>query len=472
MSEYFDKEKFTGEAPPSRPQPPRRTGKHSQDDWEWLKWPLIIILFSMGLWPLAILAIAYFNRDKKKVKRVKHTDRETQERVERALRQAEERVAQARERVAREAGSTARSAATQETVERALRQAEQRVAQAREHIEREESSAAARESAEQKQETRKQAESKKTAAKTEKKPKEDKGIRALRIVGICLLAIGSIIAMEFAASTLQGNLALLEDLFAGLGFMAGGGVALGRSQYLAKMSRRTKRYILAIGTADSMRIEEIAKRVNRTVAQTQKELENLIEKGYLGDDAYIDHEKGCFVRFGATIEDTNVVTEVPKEAEEGYSGILRNLRTANDRIPDAKLSEQIERLEQISALIFKEVEAHPEKRDRIRTFFDYYLPTTQKLLDTYAEFDEMGVEGENLTQAKERIEQMMDAIVEGFEHQLDQLYKADAMDVVSDIKVMETMLSRDTASAAKDFGYATAKKPVDKDDLKPQQLEM
>ena len=96
----------------------------------------------------------------------------------------------------------------------------------------------------------------------------------------------------------------------------------------------------------------------------------------------------------------------------------------------------------------------------------------QKLLDTYAEFDEMGVEGENLTQAKERIEQMMDAIVEGFEHQLDQLYKADAMDVVSDIKVMETMLSRDTASAAKDFGYATAKKPNAKDELKPQQLEM
>ena len=67
---------------------------------------------------------------------------------------------------------------------------------------------------------------------------------------------------------------------------------------------------------------------------------------------------------------------------------------------------------------------------------------------------------------------MMDAIVEGFEHQLDQLYKADAMDVVSDIKVMETMLNRDTASAAKDFGYTTAKKPAEKDELKPQQFGM
>lgn len=440
MSEYFDKDKFTGDAPSSRPQPPQPR-KNPQEDWEWLKWPIIIILFSVGLWPLAIIAIAYFNRDKKKSRsrRAKTYDRDTQARVERALRQAEARVAQAREQVEREVN--ARPTAAQETA------------------------------AKKKQDTHKQAESKKPAAKHEKKSKEDKGILALRIVGICLLVIGAILTLDFSASTLQGNM-MLDQLFTGLGFLTGGGVSLARSQYLTKLSRRSKRYILAIGAADTMRIDEIAKRVNRTPAQAKKELENLIEKGYLGEDAYIDHEHGCFARFGATIEDSTVVTEVPKEAEEGYSGILRNLRLANDRIPDAELSGKIERLEQISALIFKEVEAHPEKRERIRTFFDYYLPTTQKLLDTYAEFDEMGVEGENLTNAKERIAQMMDAIVEGFEHQLDQLYSADAMDVVSDIKVMETMLNRDTASAAKDFGYATAKKPNAKDEIKPQQMEM
>ena len=187
MSEYFDKDKFTGEAPPSRPQPPRR--QKPKDDMEWLKWPLIIILFSLGLWPLAILAIAYFNRDKKKVKRGKYTDRDTQERVERALQQAEQRVAQARERVAQEAASTARPTAAQETA------------------------------AKKKQEAVKQAESKKTAEKAAEKSKEEKGILALRIVGICLLAMGSIIAMDFAASALQGYYTMLEDLFIGLGLM-------------------------------------------------------------------------------------------------------------------------------------------------------------------------------------------------------------------------------------------------------------
>ena len=161
----------------------------------------------------------------------------------------------------------------------------------------------------------------------------------------------------------------------------------------------------------------------------------------------------------------------PKEAEEGYSGILRNIRHANDRIADPELSRKIERIEQVTALIFREVEEHPEKRGRIHTFFDYYLPTTQKLLDTYAEFEETGVEGENLRQTKERIEQTMDMIVDGFEHQLDQLYSSDAMDVVSDIKVLEAMLNRDTASAAKDFGYPEPPRVRPKEDGKPDDMQ-
>lgn len=435
MSEYYDKEKFSGGT-----QPPRRQPQKNQEDWEWIKWPLIIILFSMGLWPLAIIAIAFFSRNKKKGRvKVKYSSRETEERVARALERAERQVAYAREQVERKAPSS--ESAKKETV-------------------RGESTSA------------RTADGKKSAVQQEKKKKEKTPGKALKIVGICLLVLGAILCMDAVPTLMEGYTYALETLFAGMGFLAGGGISLGRGEYLAKMSRRTKRYILAIGAADTMRIDEIAKRVNRTPSETKRELQKLIEKGYLGEDAYIDHEKGYFVRFGATVEERPVVTEVPKEAEEGYSGILRNLRTANDRIPDAELSSKIERLEQISALIFKEVEAHPEKRERIRTFFDYYLPTTQKLLDTYAEFDEMGVEGENMNQAKARIEEMMDSIVEGFEHQLDQLYSADAMDVVSDIKVMETMLNRDTASAARDFGYEKAKKPAEKDELKPQQLEM
>ncbi len=134
--------------------------------------------------------------------------------------------------------------------------------------------------------------------------------------------------------------------------------------------------------------------------------------------------------------------ETPKEVEEGYSGILRKIRRANDCIADPILSAKIDRLEEIAAKIFRAVEADPKKLGRIDTFLNYYLPTTQKLLDSYAEFEAKnpGVEGENLRQAKQRIEATMDSIIRGFEHQLDELYQSDALDVDSDIRVMETML--------------------------------
>ena len=123
-----------------------------------------------------------------------------------------------------------------------------------------------------------------------------------------------------------------------------------------------------------------------------------------------------------------------------------------DRIADEAISAKLDRMEQVSGRIFKLIEEDEAKRDAAGTFLNYYLPTTLKLLENYASFEEAGVSGENLSQAKAKIEKTMDSIVAGFEHQLDELYRTDAMDIDSDIRVMETMLRRDTASVADDFG--------------------
>ena len=204
--------------------------------------------------------------------------------------------------------------------------------------------------------------------------------------------------------------------------------------------------------------------------RVEKDLQKMIDKGYFGDEAYLNMELGYLFRSGQADADLKqkrrqeeaAAAPPPKETEEGCSGILRRIRRANDAIADPGLSAKIDRLETITAKIFRAVEEDPKKRDRIDTFLNYYLPTTQKLLDSYAEFEAAGVEGENLRQAKARIESTMDLIIKGFEHQLDELYKADAMDVDSDIRVMETMLERDTASVEKDFGlgeFAAEQKP-------------
>ena len=185
----------------------------------------------------------------------------------------------------------------------------------------------------------------------------------------------------------------------------------------------------------------------------------MIDKGYFGGQAYLNVELGYLFRSGdadAAWRRQQTEAQAPKEAESGYAVILQNIRRANDAIADPVLSAKIDRLEEISARIFKAVEEDPKKQSKIDTFLNYYLPTTQKLLDSYAQFEAAGVEGENLRQAKQRIEATMDSIVRGFEHQLDELYKTDALEIDSDIRVMETMLRRDTATVETDFGLGTA----------------
>ena len=79
----------------------------------------------------------------------------------------------------------------------------------------------------------------------------------------------------------------------------------------------------------------------------------------------------------------------------------------------------------------------------MRKFLDSYLPTVVKLLEAYAEMEAQGVEGENIRESKRRIEDAMDTLVTAFENQLDKLFESDALDLSTDIDVMERMLRAD-----------------------------
>ncbi len=122
---------------------------------------------------------------------------------------------------------------------------------------------------------------------------------------------------------------------------------------------------------------------------------------------------------------------------------VRQLRELNERIQDKKLSAQIDRLEQLSRAIFAKVAKNPEKLPQIRKFMSYYLPTTLKLLNAYAELAGQSVRGKNITATMRRIESIMDTIVQAFEKQLDSLFGDAALDISTDITVLEGMLERE-----------------------------
>lgn len=253
---------------------------------------------------------------------------------------------------------------------------------------------------------------------------------------------------------------LLRQIFYPVGMLAGGASLLLGSGVIKRRQRRFATYLRTAGQKQAVPLDYLARAADVSRRRVEKDINAMLEKGLWGDEAYIDMGSGMLFRsqdaasayFDAARRAKAEQESPVQTAPEGYAGILRQIRELNDRIADEALSAKLDRLEQLSGRIFKLVEENEEKRAAASTFLNYYLPTTLKLMENYANFEEAGVSGENLSQAKAKIEKTMDSIVAGFEHQLDALYRTDAMDIASDIQVMETMLRRDTASVADDFG--------------------
>ena len=155
--------------------------------------------------------------------------------------------------------------------------------------------------------------------------------------------------------------------------------------------------------------------------------------------------------------------ELDKMIDDGKKAISE-MKRLDDAIEDEKISRDIRRLETVCQGIFGQVKADPSKLPQIRRFMDYYLPTTLKLLNAYDRMDATGVAGENITGTKERVESIMGTIVSAFEKQLDSLFGADAMDISTDISVLETMLSREGLAGEKMEAETT--KNADGTDLK------
>ena len=128
-----------------------------------------------------------------------------------------------------------------------------------------------------------------------------------------------------------------------------------------------------------------------------------------------------------------------KERDRAVSEMHR----LNDSIEDPSISAQIDHLESTTKKIIAYVVDHPEKLPQIRRFLNYYLPTTLKLLNAYDRMDAVGVSGANIDGTMGKIETIMDTIVTAFDRQLDALFGDEALDISTDITVMEQMLARE-----------------------------
>ena len=123
--------------------------------------------------------------------------------------------------------------------------------------------------------------------------------------------------------------------------------------------------------------------------------------------------------------------------------IIRRLQVMNDAIEGEVVSEKLFKLEKLLHEIFTRVKEHPEEMPQMQKFMNYYLPTTLKLVEAYAEFDKVSEPGEEIISAKVEIEKTLDTINQAFAELLNKLFRASVFDVTTDAQVLQTMLAKE-----------------------------
>jgi len=133
------------------------------------------------------------------------------------------------------------------------------------------------------------------------------------------------------------------------------------------------------------------------------------------------------------------VDALVREGERALEEMGRLRRGIRDRAIEAKVEEIIE----ISGKIVRNVMEDPAHFQGVRRFLRYYLPTTIKLLHAYDRMDAQGIAGKNISGTMDRIEDMLDTMIAAYKKQLDALFAHKALDIETDIEVMEGFLKRE-----------------------------
>lgn len=301
------------------------------------------------------------------------------------------------------------------------------------------------------------------------------------------------IGLPFAAFNLLGAIALLASAEMG-GFIFFGVLAaifftLGWSGKQDEESiRKAHKVMQMAGGRDVISVEEVASALGESKEQTAKDLKEMIRRQNLSGTVYLDkdnttlmlspeayrqyqevmkqyeerkreensrrkppgrgraEERGDAAPSGegskAGTGTENLDPETRKVLQEGRAFIV-HIHQKNDEIPGEEMSAKLDRLERIMTRIFDQVEKDPKSAPDMRKLMSYYIPTTQKLIDTYASLDEQHIQGSNIDEAKKQIEDSVDAINDAFEKFLDSFFEATAWDVSTETAVLKSMMQQD-----------------------------
>ncbi len=295
----------------------------------------------------------------------------------------------------------------------------------------------------------------------------------LKTVGggiMTLTGVGGLLGSGLTAALVNGLGGAMSVLGVFSAALLGGGVWLLTSGIRSVMRvGRFEKYLKALGSKTHCELNQLARMVGKSPKFVRKELKGMIDDGMFleghldeeetslitSDDSYVHYlevkQKQAVQRQQEAVETKKQQDDAEEQKRDARvqevldrgNAFIRDIRACNDAIPGQEISDKISRMETLVRKIFDRVEEHPEVVPELKKLMDYYLPMTVKLLKAYADMDAQPVQGENIQNSKREIEATLDTLNTAFEKLLDSIFKTTALDVSSDISVLNTLLAQE-----------------------------
>ena len=128
------------------------------------------------------------------------------------------------------------------------------------------------------------------------------------------------------------------------------------------------------------------------------------------------------------------------------NGHITKIKQLNDYISDRSVSNELSEIEKIIYKIqrqLKDEKISAKRIDQLEEFFDYYMPLIIKILNSYRRIETNELTGKNATDTKKEIFSVLPLIKKAFEKELDNMFTEEMLDITTDIKALESMLSKD-----------------------------
>ena len=144
------------------------------------------------------------------------------------------------------------------------------------------------------------------------------------------------------------------------------------------------------------------------------------------------------------------VREAADSGDKSIDALIEEARDKLDRLSQAStlsgnevIADKLRKMCASGEEILKLLERDTSKASAVRKFMNYYLPTADKLVETYGMLIRTRGKSENIDHAIESVERSLDMIAVAFDKQLDNLYQDKTLDIETDIDVLETMMAGD-----------------------------